>query len=329
MSETLLVLYHGNCFDGVMSAALFTRFYLDQISNAPTVIHQAMFHRQGDPYGDDHAATFHGDVNAVMDFRFSPSARLHWWCDHHQSTFIRAADREHFEQHPRATHHYDPTAPSCAGLLARWLEQRHGFDISRFAEHVRWADLIDSARFANAAQAVELREPALQLMALLEAAPDEALVRIMLNGLASETIEAVHRHPEIQRATQPVLEGHHRVFDLFRRKMTVAGGVAYVDLSGAGVEGFNKFIPYHLDPEVRYTVVLTHSPRRSKVSVGSNPFDRPDPLINIAELCARYGGGGHPVVGAVTLQPDQLDRARRASLEIAAALRGPARGIPG
>ena len=41
---------------------------------------------------------------------------------------------------------------------------------------------------------------------------------------------------------------------------------------------------------------------------------------DIARLCQRYGGGGHPVVGAVTLPPGQPDEARRIGAEIAAAL---------
>ena len=82
------------------------------------------------------------------------------------------------------------------------------------------------------------------------------------------------------------------------------------------------FIPYHLLDDVKYTVVFTSTPHRAKVSVGSNPWDRPDPLVNIADLCGRYGGGGHPVVGAVSMAPDQSEHARRISLEIARTLRG-------
>jgi hypothetical protein len=72
---------------------------------------------------------------------------------------------------------------------------------------------------------------------------------------------------------------------------------------------------------VRYTVGVTRSPRRAKVSVGSNPWRRPAPLTNIGDLCLRYGGGGHAVVGAVSFPPEEIDAARRAALEIAEILR--------
>jgi hypothetical protein len=319
---TVQILYHGNCFDGVVSSAIFTRFYRTAIDAYALLRYRGMGHGPGDPYGEDHDATFDAEVNVVLDFRYSPSPRLTWWCDHHVSTFIRPEHRHHLERNPSPRKMFDPAAASCAGLLARWLSKEHGFDRGPVAEHVRWADLIDSARFESPAQAVELREPALQLMTLLESGPAEPLVQLMIDGLTAGTIEDVHQHPEILRALAPVLEEHRETISLFRERMRVEEGVAYVDLSDCPPAGFNKFIPYHLAPDVRYTVVLTRSRRRSKVSVGSNPWDRPSDLVNIAELCARYGGGGHPVVGAVSFPPEELETARRASIEIKEVLQG-------
>lgn len=317
----LQVLYHGNCFDGLVSAAIFTRFYREHRHPEAEVTHRPLTHGQGDPYGPEHDLTFDAEENAVLDFRYSPSPRLSWWFDHHQSTFLAPEHRQHFEAHPRPTHCFDPAAPSCAGLLARHLSATHCFDAAPFAEHVAWADLIDAARFASPAQAVELVEPALQLMTLLESAPSPALVAQMLEGLTREPIDHVHALPEVQRALRPVLERHRQTIERFRARLELERGVAYVDLSADGVSGFNKFIPYALAADVRYTVVLTCSTTRAKVSVGSNPWRRPEPLTNIADLCARYGGGGHAVVGAVSMPPAELERARQAAREIAALLR--------
>lgn len=317
----LQILYHGNCFDGVCSAAVFTRFHRDLVAPAADVIHRGMTHGQGDPYGPNHDATFWADENAVVDFRYSPSPRLTWWCDHHQSAFICPEHRLHLEENPGPRRCFDATAPSCAGLLARWLSAEHGFDATPFADLVRWADVIDAARFTDPAQAVELAEPALQLMTLLEAAPPGALVQQMLDGLALGTLEDVYASPDIRRALQPIVDEHWRTVEHFRRRMKVEGGVAYTDLTADGVGGFNKFIPYYLRDGLRYTVVLTVTDTRAKISVGSNPWQRPHPLTNIAELCARYGGGGHPVVGAVSMAPTDVERARLAAGEIARALR--------
>jgi nanoRNase/pAp phosphatase (c-di-AMP/oligoRNAs hydrolase) len=44
-------------------------------------------------------------------------------------------------------------------------------------------------------------------------------------------------------------------------------------------------------------------------------------LANIADICERYGGGGHARVGAVSFSPEKVDDARKAAREIAALLR--------
>jgi len=97
--------------------------------------------------------------------------------------------------------------------------------------------------------------------------------------------------------------------------------VVTVDLIGTGLEAANKFIAYDLFPDARYTVVVSEDPKRTKVSVGSNPWPRVPRTHDIARLCERYGGGGHPVVGAVSIPPGQAPEARRIAGEIAAALR--------
>jgi uncharacterized NAD-dependent epimerase/dehydratase family protein len=108
-----------------------------------------------------------------------------------------------------------------------------------------------------------------------------------------------------------------------RAATRVEGDVAFVDLARAGIEAGNKFIVYWLFPQARYTVVVSHDPKRAKVSVGSNPWARPERAHNIARICERYGGGGHPVVGAVSLDPSRLEEARRIAAEIVAELRSP------
>jgi nanoRNase/pAp phosphatase (c-di-AMP/oligoRNAs hydrolase) len=44
-------------------------------------------------------------------------------------------------------------------------------------------------------------------------------------------------------------------------------------------------------------------------------------MVNLAQICERYGGGGHARVGAISFPPDQGDRARAAAAEILSELR--------
>lgn len=68
-------------------------------------------------------------------------------------------------------------------------------------------------------------------------------------------------------------------------------------------------------------MAVSPSSFRTKISVGSNPWSPEEPRHNLASICERYGGGGHARVGAISLEPGQVDEARRVAAEIAKELR--------
>jgi hypothetical protein len=316
----LKILYHGNCFDGCASAALFARFFVEREgSRIDAVSFAPVHHQQGDAFPP---GAFDADLNACVDFRFSPSPRLHWWFDHHASAFPSPEDRAQFERDASGTKFWDPAAPSCTGFIARTLRERFAWTAEDLGELVRWADVIDAARFPSAAMAVRLEEPALRIMALLEATKDPQLPTRVIEAMQHRPLAEIAAAPWIAEPLAPVLERHGAAIDAVKHAARVEGSVVVVDLAEAGVEGgTNKFIAYDLFPDVAYTVVVTRDPKRAKVSVGSNPWARPARAHDISKICERYGGGGHAVVGAVSLAGDRLVDARRIAGEIAATLR--------
>jgi hypothetical protein len=317
----LKVLYHGNCFDGAASAALFSRFLeAREGGRLSGTTFFPVHHQQGDPFPAD---AFDADVNAVVDFRFSPSPRLDWWFDHHQSAFQPPSDRAIFDADGTGRKFWDPRAPSDTGFMSRVLAERFGFQAPDLAELISWADVIDSASFPSAAVAVRLTEPALRIMTLLEATHDAAVPNRVIEGFRTRPLAELAGESWLRSLLSPILERHARSVEAYGKIARVEGGVVEVDFSEAGIESANKFIGYDLYPESRYTVVVSRDAKRAKVSVGSNPWSPVPRAHDIARICERYGGGGHPVVGAVSLQPDRLLDARRIAREIAATLRGP------
>jgi hypothetical protein len=318
----LEVLYHGNCFDGCASAALLSRFLRERSEGKFTSTRfVALTHGQGSPFGPD---AFSGDVNACVDFRFSPSPKLDWWFDHHASAFPTPEDRAAFERDGSGQKFWDPKAPSCTGFIARMLASRFGWSADGLDALIRWADVIDAAAFESPAQAVELADPALQLMTLLEATRDPELPTRIIEAMAEgRTLATIVAEPWAAGALAPILERHRKAIDVVRGRARLEEGVVTFDLSDTGIESANKFLSYFLFPEAAYTVVVTRDAKRSKVSVGSNPWSRPARPHDISKLCERHGGGGHPVVGAVSLPPDRLADAQRVAAEIAAILRKP------
>jgi hypothetical protein len=315
----LKILYHGNCFDGCASAAVFGRFFveregarLDAVSFVP------LHHRQGDAYPKD---AFDADVNACVDFRYSPSPKLHWWFDHHASAFPTPADRVTFERDASGQKFWDPGAPSCTGFIARTLAERFSWKADDLDELLSWADVIDAARFPSAATAVRLEAPALRIMTLLESTKDPQVPTRIIEAMQHRPLAQIAAEPWVTGPLGPILERHRANVEAVKRAARVDGPVVLVDLAETGVEGANKFIAYDLFPEAAYTVLVTRDAKRTKVSVGSNPWARPARAHDISKLCERYGGGGHAVVGAVSLDGDRVADARRIAAEIAAALR--------
>jgi hypothetical protein len=320
----LKVLHHSNCFDGCASAAVFSRFLAER--EGPRLAETIYFpvqHQQGNPFP---AGAFDADVNACVDFRYSPSPALHWWFDHHASAFQPASDRELFERDVSGQKFWDPTAPSCTGFIARTLDERFGWRAPDLSDLLRWADIIDAARFESAAQAVRLEEPALRIMTLVEASEDPAVSRRIIEAMRSRPLAEITAQPWVEERLRPILERHFRSIETVKKLARMEGGVVEIDLSESGIEGSNKFIAYDLFPEAQYTVVVSRDRKRSKVSVGSNPWSRVPRSHDIARICEKYGGGGHPVVGAISLAPERLLDARRVAREIAGMLRsgGPA-----
>ena len=126
--------------------------------------------------------------------------------------------------------------------------------------------------------------------------------------------------PEIQAVLEPLYQNHLRSIEIIRGQSRCHDGVVSFDLVEQGIEGYNKFIPYYLFPESAYTVSVTISPFRTKVSVGSNPWAKHPLKYNLATICERYGGGGHPGVGAISFEIGAVEQARQAAREIAAEL---------
>jgi hypothetical protein len=245
---------------------------------------------------------------------------LTWWFDHHESAFLTREDEAHFRADKSGKKFLDPTRKSCTEFIADVAHERFGFNPEPIESLVHWAHIIDGALYESPAQCVELKEPALQLMQVIEADPDDAFIEQIIRDLTKRSLAEVATSAEVQRRFQPILQQHLETLETVRRKAKFADGVVQFDLVDEGYEGFNKFIPYYLYPETTYSVALTRGPQRTKISVGSNPWAPKPRRHNIAKICERYGGGGHAVVGAISFKPEEVEEARRAVREIVAEL---------
>ena len=312
------VCFHDKCFDGASSAAVFSRFYRERIEPLAQFAYTGMTHKASQPFED---GIFDGDENAIVDFKYSSSPRLTWWFDHHQSAFLKPEDAEHFRNDRSGKKFYDPTYKSCTKFLATVASEKFGFDARPLAELIHWGDIIDGAQFASPEEAVGLAHPAMQLALVIEAAPEANLVPQLIPHLAELPINEIVELPLIKKHLGPLLERHRRSIDILRERADARNGVIYFDVSDLDLEGYNKFVPYYLFPDALYSVGVSASPVRAKISVGTNPWKEAAADVNLAALCEKYGGGGHARVAAISLGPGDLVRARQVAKEIVSSLR--------
>jgi hypothetical protein len=310
--------FHDRCFDGTASAALFYRFYRERFDPASQFSFTGMAHRAAQPWED---GLFDGDENVIVDFKYSNSPKITWWFDHHQSAFLTPADAEKFRKHPGPHMYYEPDYKSCTKLIATVAREKFGFDTKPLEELIRWGDIIDGAQYPTPQSAVEMADPATQLALVIEAAPENGLPAQIIPELAYRPLAEMVKLPVVAQHLGPLLERHRKSIEILRERSEARDGVIFFDVGDLDLEGYNKFIPYLLHPEGVYSVSVSASTARAKVSLGTNPWNQATANKNLASLAEKFGGGGHPRVSAISFEPGDLPRAREVAQELAAALR--------
>jgi hypothetical protein len=312
------VLYHDHCFDGAASAAFFSRFIKGAVHPGAEFAYTGLAHKASQSF---EPGWFDGDENAIVDFKYSSDPRLTWWFDHHQSAFLTPEDAEHFRRDTSGRKLYDPSFKSCTSLIRKVACDRFGFSAPDLEDLVYWSVIIDGAQYPDAKTAVELGEPAMKLTLVIEGVRGSELVHQVIRWMQTRKLADIVADPKIQELYQPLHKRHLDSIGIIGNAAKEQDGVVFFDLSGHEMEGYNKFIPYYLFPKSTYTVSVSPSSFRTKISVGSNPWAAETPKHNLATICERYGGGGHARVGAISLPPGELEGARKIAAEIVAELR--------
>ena len=318
----IVVATHGHCFDGMASAAIFVRL-LRHVRAGEALQLRILSCGYGPNMSMVPEGWLDGDENAILDFRYTPSKKLSWYFDHHLTGFASEEERSAAlataapskDAAPQVFH--DAAYGSCARLVADTARQVYGLDVSDLGELIRWAELIDTASFASAADAIRRDQPVLQLASVVEQHGDRAFLEATVPMLLERGVEEVARSPHIQGLWAPIEAAHAALVERVRARSRRVGRAVLTDLSDAPLAMTAKFVSYALHPECMYSVTLSRTKQHFKLAVGYNPWCGAERAHNIASICKRYGGGGHPVVGAATFKLQDATRARAAAEDVA------------
>jgi hypothetical protein len=318
---SVVIATHGHCFDGLASATVFTRLWRELAGTKETPIYRGCGY--GVTQTPDPDRIFTGDHNALLDYRFMPHDGLTWYFDHHPTAFTTEAHRTIYDDRvATGKYHFDSTYGSCTRLIADVARERFGVSDPHLDELVRIADKVDTASFESAESAIARTDPLLQLVTVVEHHGQSQFIAKYAQLLLERPLAEVALCAEIQRRFRPIGVRQGRFVEQVREAGTKMGRVAFVDLTQHPVDTIAKFVTYALFPDCVYSVLVATLRGGAKVSVGFNPWNGRGLDADIGAICARYGGGGHAVVGAIQYPKADVESARKTALEIVRELEG-------
>ena len=143
----------------------------------------------------------------------------------------------------------------------------------------------------------------------------------IIHQLSEQPLNDVALQPIVLKYYEPLQKKHSENIQIIQEVAHCSGGVTFFDLIPFGTEGYNKFIPYYLFPSTNYHVSVMQTPQRTKISVGFNPWTKKKRKHNLAKICEKYGGGGHPFVAAISLPANQPEETLQIAKKIATELK--------
>jgi hypothetical protein len=293
--------FHSPCFDGIVSAALTAEVLESVHAWPPLTLHAVNY----DVRAQWLSWTF-DEPTAVVDFLYHP--RAVFWADHHGTAFLTETLSQEFARRRDPLLIYDGQASSCALLL--W--QRFGVELRErgrdFEELVRWADMIDSARYRSVEEALSSTAPALQVTLALALGDASTLSERLARALRDQSLDEVAAWPEVRERFERGRQLRERGLDRFKRAAHLApDGIVVFDVDVRDTL-VSRYAPFLFFPEARYSAGIMRGANGAKITAMRNPWRdfSPAPLGHIAST---LGGGGHQRVGSIAVSAERAGAA--------------------
>lgn len=217
------------------------------------------------------------------------------WFDHHVSNEINQPHEGLFR-----------IAPSAAGLVYEYFRDKLG---DHFEILVRQADKIDDAQLTLDEILHPERHPYILLsMAIsVKNESDLAFCDHTVELLQNSAIDMVLADPKVKRRCDWVVAENRAYEALLVKHTHVQGAVSITDFRNVeSVRHGNRFLVYSLFPKTVVNIKIFFEGDNTVVKVGHSILNRAC-HINVGQLLATYGGGGHRGAGACRLNREKSD----------------------
>lgn len=246
-----------------------------------------------------------GDILANLPY--SPDCAL--WFDHH----ISNKPEKHFNGAFKI-------APSAARVIYTYYQQM-GKLSNRYDDLLLNTDIIDAADLNRDQVRYPENYPYIILsMTIKNNGYEDIPYWNKLVRLLMETqIETVMEDPEVKTRCNKVIKENIAYEKHLLKHTKVIHNISITDFRSLDtVPDGNRFLTYSLFPESHASVKIRfNSPEKDhvQISIGRSIFNKQS-HVNIGNLLARFGGGGHAGAGGCTLKADIADKAIEDILDI-------------
>jgi oligoribonuclease NrnB/cAMP/cGMP phosphodiesterase (DHH superfamily) len=216
-------------------------------------------------------------------------------------------------------------APSTARVIYDFYKNKKA-EFDRFAELLEATDRLDSGHLTQE----EITIPKGWILLGLTLDPRTGLgpefrkyFRWLVEYVKEVSIENILQHREVAKRCERVLAEQARFKQILSRHAHADGSVVVSDLRGVkDLPVGNRFLVFTMFPQCNVEVrIFPGLGDTTVVAIGHSIFNR-SCKVNVGELTARYGGGGHKGAATCQLAPADSERVIAEILGILKANRG-------
>jgi len=242
------------------------------------------------------AIVFQGDI--IANLPYSPGCSL--WFDHHISNKPDKEVKGAFD-----------IAPSAARVIYTYYQKLGKLD-NHYDDLILNTDIIDAALLNQDQVRYPEKYPYIVLSMTIrnQDYKDRAYWNRLVDLLMKKDIDQILKDPDIKKRCERVIKENTAFEEHLTNHTKTRHNVSITDFRPLDtVPDGNRFLTYSLFPESHASVKLRFdSPEHKNVqiSVGRSIFNN-NCQVNIGNLLARFGGGGHAGAGGCTLTVKTAD----------------------
>lgn len=225
------------------------------------------------------------------------------WFDHHVSEEQKLEKQGKFEG-------AFAVAPSAARVVYGYYK-KHQAEFDKFKELLEATDRLDSGQLTRD----EVEKPTGWILLGLTLDPRTGLgpefqkyFRWLADYIKEVPLAKILQHPEVKKRTDRVLKEQEDFKKILEANSKADGNVVITDLRGKkDLPVGNRFLVFALFPKCNIEArIFNGHAGQTVIAAGASIFNRTC-NVNIGNLLAQYGGGGHQGAGTAQLAPDKAE----------------------